>query len=186
MNRWRWQGAWALAFLPAVLGVKAAPGDRPDDGRSPMQTAQAEKSVNASAPAKRRHFRDSDEGKAALAAAKSTPAAETYASLLPLESRYAGDVDYDYLLGTAALDAGKDSAAVFALQRAGRGRAGLRRCAAGTRARVLCNRRQRIRAPRIPDLEEPEPTTGRGANHHAVPSMPLIDAQPAMNRATPR
>lgn len=40
-----------------------------------------------------------------------------YKLLLPLESQRAGDPDYDYLLGIAALDAGDPERAVFALER---------------------------------------------------------------------
>lgn len=40
-----------------------------------------------------------------------------YELLLPLQSQRAGDPDYDYLLGIAALDDGKPSEAVFALER---------------------------------------------------------------------
>jgi tetratricopeptide (TPR) repeat protein len=42
---------------------------------------------------------------------------ETYRFLAPLEGRYAGDADYDYALGTVALDSGRQSHAVFVLQR---------------------------------------------------------------------
>ena len=40
-----------------------------------------------------------------------------YKLLLPLESQRAGDPEYDYLLGIAALDAGDPERAVFALER---------------------------------------------------------------------
>ena len=40
-----------------------------------------------------------------------------YQLLAPLESRRAGDVDFDYLLGIAALDSGQRERAVFALER---------------------------------------------------------------------
>ncbi len=43
---------------------------------------------------------------------------EVYRLLYPLEGQYAGDPDYDYRLGTAALDSGRYSQAIFALQRA--------------------------------------------------------------------
>jgi len=43
---------------------------------------------------------------------------EAYRLLAPLEGRYAGDTDFDYALGTSALDSGRYSHAVFALQRA--------------------------------------------------------------------
>lgn len=50
-----------------------------------------------------------------LLAAKDPRAA--YALLLPLEPQRAGEVEYDYLLGIAALDAGDPQRAVFALER---------------------------------------------------------------------
>lgn len=43
---------------------------------------------------------------------------EIYKFLLPLEERFAGDVDYDYALGVAALDSGRFSDAILILQRA--------------------------------------------------------------------
>lgn len=46
------------------------------------------------------------------------PAEERYQLLATLEERYAGDLDYDYPLGTLALDTGRYSEAVFVLQRA--------------------------------------------------------------------
>jgi len=44
-------------------------------------------------------------------------AAEAYALLLPFEFYQAGDPEYDYLLGVAALDSGKYSAATLAFER---------------------------------------------------------------------
>ena len=43
---------------------------------------------------------------------------DIYKLLAPLEAQYAGDVDYDYRLGTSALDSGRISQSIFALQRA--------------------------------------------------------------------
>jgi tetratricopeptide (TPR) repeat protein len=54
----------------------------------------------------------------AASAALAATAEETYQQLAALETERAGDVQYDYQLGSAALDAGHSSAAVFALQRA--------------------------------------------------------------------
>lgn len=48
---------------------------------------------------------------------KSGKAADAYALLEPEQSRRAGDPDYDYLLGIAALDSGKPTEAIFALER---------------------------------------------------------------------
>lgn len=44
-------------------------------------------------------------------------AADAYALLEPEQSRRAGDPDYDYLLGIAALDSGRPTEAIFALER---------------------------------------------------------------------
>jgi len=43
--------------------------------------------------------------------------AEAYTYLLPFEDKYAGVVDYDYLLGVAALDSGKSDRATLAFER---------------------------------------------------------------------
>lgn len=55
-----------------------------------------------------------DQAKALLDAGK---AAAAFDLLLPLESQRAGEVEYDLLLGVAALDAGHNTSAVFALER---------------------------------------------------------------------
>jgi tetratricopeptide (TPR) repeat protein len=57
-----------------------------------------------------------DEARAAEARSRGAEAAYRY--LAPLEAGYAGDADYDYALGAAALDSGHQSHAVFVLQRA--------------------------------------------------------------------
>ncbi|MBI3527432.1 MAG: DUF560 domain-containing protein [Betaproteobacteria bacterium] len=44
-------------------------------------------------------------------------AQEAYNLLIPLQSTRAGDPDYDYLLGSAALELGRNTEAVFALER---------------------------------------------------------------------
>lgn len=48
---------------------------------------------------------------------KDGKAEKAYALLQPYQSEYAGDPDYDYLLGIAALDSGKATEAIFALER---------------------------------------------------------------------
>ncbi|HET7833450.1 MAG TPA: tetratricopeptide repeat protein [Gallionella sp.] len=48
---------------------------------------------------------------------KSGKAQEAYELLVPHQSERAGDQNYDYLLGVAALDSGKPNEAVFALER---------------------------------------------------------------------
>ena len=81
--------------------------------------ASAAKAPAAPAPAAAgAGFRQSDEGHALMRAGPILPADGLYERLAQLEGRYAGDVEYDYLLGTAALDSGHPSEAVFALQRA--------------------------------------------------------------------
>jgi tetratricopeptide (TPR) repeat protein len=55
-----------------------------------------------------------DRAKALL---KRSDAKAAYELLLPLESQRAGDPEFDYLLGIAALDAGNPERAVFALER---------------------------------------------------------------------
>ncbi|MGH8029677.1 MAG: tetratricopeptide repeat protein, partial [Arenimonas sp.] len=64
-------------------------------------------------------FAGSAEQASAAAMAKASRSAdEVYQFLQPLEDRYAGDVDYDYRLGTSAFDSGRYSQAIFVLQRA--------------------------------------------------------------------
>ena len=53
----------------------------------------------------------------ATALVKGNQPAAAYALLQPYQSDYAGDPDYDYLLGLAALDSGKATEAIFALER---------------------------------------------------------------------
>lgn len=48
---------------------------------------------------------------------KSGKAQQAYVLLAPLQSERAGDQNYDYLLGLAALDSGKPNEAIFALER---------------------------------------------------------------------
>ena len=48
---------------------------------------------------------------------KDGKSAQAYTLLLPLQSERAGDPEYDYLLGIAALDSGKATEAIFALER---------------------------------------------------------------------
>jgi tetratricopeptide (TPR) repeat protein len=48
---------------------------------------------------------------------KSGKTEDAYALLAPQQAKLAGDPDYDYLLGIAALDSGKPNEAIFALER---------------------------------------------------------------------
>jgi tetratricopeptide (TPR) repeat protein len=93
--------------------AQAPPADKP----APAKTKPSSRTAKAGTR-KGARFKDSEEGRVALAAAKTQPAEDTYRQLTPLEPRYAGDIDYDYLFGSAALDAGHPSIAVFVLQRA--------------------------------------------------------------------
>ena len=54
---------------------------------------------------------------AAEQALRAKRAADAYATLAPLETRRAGEMRFDYLLGIAALDSGKPSEAIFAFER---------------------------------------------------------------------
>ena len=69
-------------------------------------------------------FEATPEAATARQLAQQRGADELYRFLAPLEARFAGDPDYDYALGTSALDSGNLSQAVFALQRAVAGRPG--------------------------------------------------------------
>lgn len=55
--------------------------------------------------------------KRAEALVKENKAAEAYKLLAPLEDQFAGNVEYDYLLGIAALDSGKADRATLAFER---------------------------------------------------------------------
>ena len=73
----------------------------------------------AAVPAAGGTFAGSAEQAAAVAMAQSGRSAdEVYRFLTPHEERYAGDVDFDYLFGSAAVDSGRFSQAIFVLQRA--------------------------------------------------------------------
>jgi tetratricopeptide (TPR) repeat protein len=75
--------------------------------------------VAASAPVAIGGFDGSADQEALAAKARAqAPAEERYQVLAALEDRYAGDLDFDYPLGTLALDTGRYSEAVFVLQRA--------------------------------------------------------------------
>lgn len=63
-------------------------------------------------------FVGSAEDKQSAGLYRTRGADEVYGYLAPLEERYAGDADYDYRLGLAALDSGRYSQAIFVLQRA--------------------------------------------------------------------
>jgi tetratricopeptide (TPR) repeat protein len=85
-----------------------------------LAIALAMPAVAGAAPAAT--FEGSPEAATTRQLAQQRGADELYRYLAPLEARFAGDSDYDYALGTAALDSGNLSQAVFALQRAVAGR----------------------------------------------------------------
>ena len=96
----------------------------PGGGRSAPQAFQVGTAVaQAAAPEPARvpggAFEGSADQQALVAKARAGASAEErYQLLAPLDERYAGDVDFDYPLGTLALDTGRFSEAVFVLQRA--------------------------------------------------------------------
>lgn len=87
------------------------------------QEAQTRTRTAASAEAEARAKRDAQLAArqklltTAAAHIKNGRPAEAYALLSPYQSELAGDADYDYLLGIAALDSGKPNEAIFALER---------------------------------------------------------------------
>ena len=102
----------------------------PDGSRSEPHAFQGGASVSLSlapraaapgtvAPMASAAFAGSPDQLSALGLAQTgRKADEVYRFLEPLEGRYAGDVDYDYLLGTSAFDSGRFGQAIFVLQRA--------------------------------------------------------------------
>jgi FimV-like protein len=84
----------------------------PEALQKPAEITAAPAAI-AAAPAAPDAFRESAEAKSLPAEPK-----PRYQQLASLEDRYSGDVDYDYTLGSAAVDAGNYSEAVFPLQRA--------------------------------------------------------------------
>ena len=114
---------------PPVLEIRPLPGRaEPEPVRPPpppTSAITAEETAPAAAPAPEvapaaataaPRFRDSESGRAALASGGNKAA--LYPALAAQELTYGGDVDYDYALGVAALDAGANSEAVAALSRA--------------------------------------------------------------------
>ena len=104
---------WTLSGLVLAAGVAHAaevtnPNDSIKAGAS-VESADAKRQAEASVRLKL--LQDADK------LIKSGKAADAYAFLEPEQSRRAGDPDYDYLLGIAALDSGRPTEAIFALER---------------------------------------------------------------------
>jgi len=98
---------WALSGLVLAAGVAHAQDaiNQNDNTKAGVAGASTE------AGARQKLLQDADK------LIKSGKAAEAYALLSPEQSRRAGDPDFDYLLGIAALDSGKPNEAIFALER---------------------------------------------------------------------
>lgn len=98
----------ALSGLLLIAGVAHA---QDAVSQSDSIKASAEAGRQAEAASRQKLLQDADK------LIKSGKAAEAYALLEPEQSKRAGDPDYDYLLGIAALDSGKPTLAIFALER---------------------------------------------------------------------
>lgn len=88
----------AMAQSPRPQRITAAPVAAPAETAEERQSLQRARSL--------------------LASGKRASAEEAHALLSPLEPRWSRDVEFNYLLGLAALESGKPHEAVFALQRA--------------------------------------------------------------------
>lgn len=108
MMRFMKLSCWALSGLLLIVGVAHA---QDVVSQSDNIKASAETRRQAEAASRQKLLQDADK------LIKSGNAAEAYALLEPEESKRAGDPDYDYLLGIAALDSGKPTLAIFALER---------------------------------------------------------------------
>lgn len=103
---------WFLSVLVLSAGVVHAQdavnqsnikSDPPTDGTAAKRQAEAAE--------RQKLLQDADQ------LIKSGKSKEAYMLLEPQQSLRAGDPDYDYLLGIAALDSGKPNEAIFALER---------------------------------------------------------------------
>lgn len=102
---------WALSGLVLVAGVAHAQQTTNQDNRTRANVAGNAAAAKADADVRQQLLQD------AANLIKSGKSAEAYALLAPQEPKRAGDPDYDYLLGIAALDIGKPTEAIFALER---------------------------------------------------------------------
>lgn len=105
-------GRWQVV-VRNVNGRVSAPREFAVGAPVPVANAAAAEPVPAS-----RFQGSADQQALADRARAQASAEERYQLLATLEDRYAGDVDFDYPLGTLALDTGRHSEAVFVLQRA--------------------------------------------------------------------
>ncbi|MEO6974330.1 MAG: tetratricopeptide repeat protein [Gallionella sp.] len=95
---------WVLSGLVFASGLAHA-----QDAKIQNNVIQA--GATADASARQKLLRDAEK------LINSGKAAGAYALLSPQQANLAGDPDYDYLLGIAALDSGKPNEAIFALER---------------------------------------------------------------------
>lgn len=104
---------WALSGLVLAAGVAHAQDaiDQKDNIKAGVAGESAEARRQAEAGARQKLLQDADK------LIKSGNAVDAYALLVPEQSKRAGDPDFDYLLGIAALDSGKPNEAIFALER---------------------------------------------------------------------
>ena len=100
-----------LVRVGAGGGLRARSGCGQPEWQYPGGCPSAEAMRQADANARLKLLQD------AANLIKSGKSAEAYALLVPDQSKRAGDPDYDYLLGLAALDSGKPNEAIFALER---------------------------------------------------------------------
>ncbi len=102
---------WALSGLVLAAGLAHAQDAVNQNSNTQAVAPSAEAMRQADANARQKLLQD------AANLIKSGKSAEAYALLAPDQSKRAGDPDYDYLLGLAALDSGKPNEAIFALER---------------------------------------------------------------------
>lgn len=104
---------WALSGLVLAAGTAHAQDaiNQNDNIKIAASAVPVEAKQQAEASARQKLLQD------AANLIKSGKAADAYALLAPQQSERAGDPDYDYLLGLAALDSGKPNEAIFALER---------------------------------------------------------------------
>jgi tetratricopeptide (TPR) repeat protein len=95
---------WVLSGLVLTAGIAHA-----QDAN--IQRNNTKPGVAAEASARQKLLQDAEK------LINSGKAAEAYALLAPQQTNLAGEPDYDYLLGIAALDSGKPNEAIFALER---------------------------------------------------------------------
>lgn len=104
-----WLSCCILSGLVLVAGYSRA-----QDAVAPKDAVKeptAEAGLQADDPVRLKLLRDAGEF------IRSGKAAEAYELLEPEQAKRAGDPEYDYLLGIAALDSGKPTLAIFALER---------------------------------------------------------------------